>query len=202
MANAKVRELSRVYGEATDAFSSRAVAELAVLWGTLDFADYEAVRVSLYAAYPVLAAKYGLGAVHLTALTYTAMRRAQGITSDFRMPTPLLREVEKLEKHVDYAIGSLYNHRDVDRAFSNLSGDLVKYSMDQARHEMGECMKEDERQNGIKPLWSIIPEAGACAYCQKLGGSFRYHSGETAQATFHSNCRCDVVPEFEPPTES
>ncbi len=145
---------------------------------------------------PQLVAKYGDVASSAAMEWY---RNVSGHGYEPVMADPV--EPDKVDASVRWAMGAAYDDQeDGESTDSGLAG---------AQSRLGEVVDRNVRQAGRDTLvsnanrdrrakgWAIVPSGTACAYCVMLASrGATYTSEDTAEASVHAHCSCEVVPDF------
>lgn len=145
---------------------------------------------------PQLVAKYGDVASSAAMEWY---RNVSGHGYEPVMADPV--DPDKVDASVRWAMGAAYDDQeDGESTDSGLAG---------AQSRLGEVVDRNVRQAGRDTLvsnanrdrrakgWAIVPSGTACAYCVMLASrGATYTSEDTAEASVHAHCSCEVVPDF------
>lgn len=151
------------------------------------------LQEGLAAAYPELVAKHSYVHANVALELYQSMRGAAGMNdghtvslnydSLYQMATGFARA--DLEDIVDW--------QDADSVTQQLQGSIVKDCGTVADRVLLSWARRDP----AKPKWALVPEPGACAWCNMIASrGFVYSSESTLAPVRHPNCRCESVVSF------
>jgi hypothetical protein len=151
------------------------------------------LQEGLEAAYPELVAQHSYVHANVALELYQNMRDAAGMNdghtveisydSLYKMATGFARA--DLEDIVDWA--------DTDGVTQQLQGSIVKDCGTIADRTLLSWARHDP----AKPKWALVPEPGACAWCNMIASrGFVYSTEKTLAPVRHPNCRCESVVSF------
>ena len=145
--------------------------------------------VFLLTNYPKLVREYGLVSADVARQFYQKQRDGSAQVGDYvAQSAQVIPEQWAMEDVSDAMTGS---H---GMTIVNLPGKASKRVLQRADETITQNAYRDSR----RPYWAIVPNAGACAFCVMVGSrGFVYHSGATADAQRHLNCRCTPVCDFD-----
>lgn len=185
--------------EANRALRKLSNAEVNDFFATLDLSKPDTATVQMMRVMPGIVFKYGEMASAVAAELYDEWRVGVREAAKYRALMADLADLGAIEASTRYAAGGLYRDPpDAAAVLSLLQGDVAeRHALNQGRRTIAENIVADP----AKPRWARIPVGMTCKWCLMLGSrGFRsglgYRSELTAAAGSHSNCDCQIVPDF------
>lgn len=180
-------ELANGYATALDAtcdLLERAVMQISALL------DGDTTEEALRTAYAALVAEYGSYTAQIAVEFYTSARAAANVTAQYSATAAATTQQWLLTMDVNDAMKAA-------SVLETLKGRAVQRVMERA----DDTLLTNAAQDPAHPLWAIVPQAGACAFCRLVASNgYQYASESRAEraAYRHPHCRCKVVLDFDP----
>lgn len=150
-----------------------------------------AARKYIRQAYQAIVARHGSYA-SVAALEFYETNRAQSALKTRYDATAFVPDNAALLEYdvTDAMSASADVQKIVDRLFGNGIERVMQYA--------DETILENARHDPARPLWALVPHAGACGWCRLISSrGYDYVSKEKVENTRHPNCKCSPVVDFD-----
>ncbi len=178
-------------------------SDLQKFWNTLPFDRPADCRDLLVEFVPALVNKYGKAGAVAALDWYEKVRAETPGLPVFTPVVPTESAFMNVEGIVRAEVGLLWEENAAKKAFARkrVFEALDRVVDRSVRGQVRATITHNARRDPAKPRYARVP-AGAktCAFCTILASrGFVYKSAETAGMTtqFHSECDCQIVPEFK-----
>ena len=119
---------------------------------------------------------------------YTDERAEAGVTSE--MGEVRLRPLDTYDAALGMVVDEAMAHDGAQGRVGKLQGAADRMLMGRAES----VLEAHARADPDKPLWAIVPQPGACAFCLTVASrGFKYRSESAAGRQRHDGCRCTPV---------
>lgn len=123
---------------------------------------------------------------------YTDERAEAGVTSE--MGEVRLRPLDTYGAALGMVVDEAMGHDGAEGRVGKLQGAADRMLMGRAES----VLEAHARADPDKPLWAIVPQPGACAFCLMVASrGFTYHGEKLANKQRHDHCRCTPVVEHD-----